>query len=139
MPTAERGILAVVDGSATGDRALDHAIALAIDQAAPLTLLFVIPPRLWRAKRAQFDISPVKHDEAFAHEVLAAGKQRCAAAGVHASTRVRTGAPAEVLVEEVARGFERVVVGERRSPVGAPGLVAILREPIGDRLEVVEE
>src|SRR6185503_5777092 len=44
MAQAYRSILVAYDGSPNADRALDHAIALARDEHARLTLVAVVPP-----------------------------------------------------------------------------------------------
>jgi len=129
MDPLPKRLLLVYDGSTISDRALDAAIARALADDATVTLLGVVPPRLWRARRGQFQIPPDKHDEAFAHEQLARAKQRCKEAGVRAETRVRTGAPAHVIAEEAARGFQVLVMPERQSLTGAPSLAKVLTVP----------
>lgn len=134
-----RGLLVVLDGSETSRRALDLAIERARDRGLPVTLLSIVPPRLWRARRGQFQVAPEKHDEEFARTLLAEGKRACKAAGVQASSRLRSGPPAEVILEEASRGFDLVVLGERRNQVGAPTLVSIVKGRLASPLEVVAE
>ena len=133
------GFLVVLDGSATSERAVDVALAYAEKAGESVTLLAIIPPRLWRAKQGQFQVPPDNHDEAFAHSLIAAAKARCAERGVKAIGRLRSGPPAHVIEEEAARGYEMVVIGERRNLVGAPSLVSIVRDKLPVPLEVVEE
>ncbi len=133
------GLLVLVDGSETGRRALDVAVERARDKDLSLTLLAIVPPRLWRARQAQFQTSGEKHDEEFARELLAQAHRTAKQRGVHANERLRSGAPADVIVEEAARGFDAIVIGERRNLVGAPGLVSIVRGRLTIGLEVVEE
>jgi nucleotide-binding universal stress UspA family protein len=129
MDPLPKRLLLVYDGSTVSDRALDTAIARALGEDATVTVLGVVPPRLWRAKRGQFQIPPEKHDEAFAHEQLARAKQRCKDAGVRVETRVRTGPPAHVIEEEVAKGFQVLVMPERQNLTGAPSLAKVLALP----------
>jgi len=104
-----------------------------------VTCLAIIPPRLWRAKQGQFQMAPEKHDESFAHELLAAARARCEHARVEAHTLVRAGSPAAVLVEEAGRGYDALVLGERRAATGAPSLASIVRSRVPVPVEVVAE
>jgi nucleotide-binding universal stress UspA family protein len=139
MNAPSGGFLVVLDGSATSERALDTALAEAEKSGAGVTLLAIIPPRLWRAKQGQFQVPPDNHDEEFARSLIANGKRRCAERGVKCTGRLRAGPPAHVIVEEAGHGYERVVIGERRNLVGAPSLVSIVRDRLPAPLEVVEE
>jgi nucleotide-binding universal stress UspA family protein len=130
-------ILLVYDGSSIADRALDQTIARTRSSGAVITLLCVVPPRLWRARRGQFQMSAEKHDEEFAHEQLARAQQRCREAGVKAETRVRVGPPAHVIAEEAARGYGVLVLVERPSLTGAPTLAKIVAVPDGIELVLV--
>jgi len=124
-------MLLVYDGSSIGDRALEVAIARARTADATMTLLGVVAPRLWRAKRGQFQVSPEKHDEEFAHGQLDRAKIRCRDAGVRVETLVRTGPPAHIIAEEAANGYEVVFLAERRNMSGAPPLSSIVKVPDG--------
>ena len=128
-------MLLVYDGSSVADRALEVAIARAQTDQASITLLGVVAPRLWRAKRGQFQVSPEKHDEEFAREQLDRAKRRCREAGIRVETRVRKGPPAQVIAEEAAHGFRVVILAERRSLSGAPLLSSVIAVP--DETEVV--
>ena len=129
----------VVDGSETGRRALDRALQRARERGTSVTLLAIVPPRLWRAKQAQFQASPDKHDEEFARGLLSEAKQICKREGVRCAGRLRAGPPADVITEEAGRGFDGVILGERRRTTGAPSLGAILRARLAISVEVVEE
>jgi nucleotide-binding universal stress UspA family protein len=131
-------ILLVYDGSSIGDRALVVAIDRAIVADATITLLGVIPPRLWRAKRGQFQMAPEKHDEEFARAQLERAKERCREAGVKSESRVRTGAPAHVIAEEAGRGYGAVVIAERKSLTGAPTLSRVVALPNGVEIVAVD-
>jgi len=135
MDNASARFLLVYDGSSIADRALDATITRALSSDASVTLLFVVPPRLWRAKRGQFQISPEKHDEEFARDLLAHAKHRCREAGVRVETRVRTGPPAHVIAEEASRDYEVIVFAERPNVTGAPTLASVVVVP--SRTEVV--
>ena len=124
-------VLCVYDGSSVADRALVVAIARARSENATITLLGVVAPRLWRARRGQFQVSPEKHDEEFADAQLAVAKQRCVEADLRVETLVRTGPPAHVIAEEAANGYRTVVLPERRSLSGAPPLSAVVVVPNG--------
>jgi len=137
MDPATNGLLLVYDGSSIADRALDAAIARGLSSGTTITLLAVVPPRLWRAKRGQFQLSPEKHDEEFAHEQLSRAHDRCREAGVKAEERIRTGAPAHVIAEEAARGYRALVISERPSLTGAPTLARIIALPDGMEIVIV--
>lgn len=137
MDAGSPWLLLVYDGSTLADRALDAAVARALATGASITLLAVIPPRLWRARRGQYQISAEKHDEEFAREQLGRARERCTAAGVHAEIRVRTGPPASVIAEEAGKGYAALVIAERRSLVGAPSLARIVAVPDGTEVVVV--
>ena len=127
-------VLCVYDGSSVADRALDVAIDRARADDATITLLGVVAPRLWRAKRGQFQVSPEKHDEEFADRQLDRAKRRCVEAKLRAETLVRTGPPAHVIAEEAANGYRSVVLPERRSLSGAPPLSSIVAVPNGTEI-----
>lgn len=120
--------MVLFDGSAVAQRALLYAIDRAQAMSTGITVLAVIPPRLWRARRGQFQVQPYRHDEPFARAQLARAKDICRARGIRARGRVRNGAPIEVLIDEASKGYALVVIGERRNPSGAPSLGALLRD-----------
>jgi nucleotide-binding universal stress UspA family protein len=138
MDEPSNGVLVLLDGSETSEHALEHAIGIALERSLPVTCVAVIPPRLWRARQGQFQISPEKHDESFARELLAAGRGRCEKAGVGVRTIVRSGSPAAVLAEEAAT-YDVLVVGERRPIEGAPTLASIVSGRVATPIEVVRE
>lgn len=129
----------MLDGSETSLQALDLAINRAIERRTSVTCLAIIPPRLWRAKQGQFQMAPEKHDESFAHELVTAAREQCRKANVDARTLVRSGSPAAVLVEEAGRGYDLLVLGERRPLTGAPSLAAIVRGRVPVPVDVVSE
>jgi nucleotide-binding universal stress UspA family protein len=137
MTEAPPRLLLVYDGSTIADRALDVAIERARSSGASIVLLAVVPPRLWRARRGQFQVSPEKHDEEFALAQLARARDRCHAAGIHTDQRVRTGAPAHAIAEEAATGYAAIVMAERRSLTGAPPLARVVVVPDGTEVVVV--
>jgi len=124
-------VLCVYDGSSVADRALEVAIDRARSADATITLLGVVAPRLWRAKRGQFQVSPEKHDEEFADRQLERAKHRCTEASLRAETLVRIGPPAHVIAEEAARGYRTVVLPQRRSLSGAPPMSSVIAVPNG--------
>lgn len=128
MPSQTPNVLVLFDGSALAERALLYAIDRAQEMSTGITILAVIPPRLWRARRGQFQIEPYRHDEPFARAQLARAKEICRDKGIRARGRVRSGAPIQVLIDEASKGYALVVIGERRNPSGAPGLGGLLRD-----------
>jgi nucleotide-binding universal stress UspA family protein len=128
VPTQTPNVLVVFDGSALAERALLYAIDRAQAMSAGITVLAVIPPRLWRAQRGQFQVEPYRHDEPFAREQLARAKGLCRDKGIRARGRVRSGAPLDVIIDEASRGYELFVIGDRRNPSGAPSLGALVRD-----------
>lgn len=137
-PPAANRILILYDGSSASDRALGFALERAGEIGATITILAVVPPRLWRAKRGQFQIPPHKHDEEFARAQIARAKATCRAAGIRSEGRVRTGAPVRVVSEEAGRGYRMLVLGNRGSPTGAPSLAALVSAPGGCEVVVIE-
>jgi nucleotide-binding universal stress UspA family protein len=133
------GVLVLLDGSETSERALDLAIERALERRLPVTCLAVVPPRLWRAKQGQFQMAPETHDELFAADLVAMARDRCEKHGVDARTLVRCGALAAIIVEEAREGYALVVLGERRSLTGAPSLASIVRDRLAVPVDVVAE
>ena len=130
-------LLLVFDGSSIADRALEAALTRARSLGASITLLAPVPPRLWRAKRGQFQVSPEKHDEEFARDQLKRAHDRIKAEGVHVEQLVRVGPPARVIAEEIAKGYAALVIPERRSLTGAPPLARVVAVPDGTEVLVV--
>lgn len=130
-------LLLVYDGSSVADRALERTIERALQLEASVTVLGVVPPRLWRARQGQFVIPPEKHDEEFAHDLVRRARLVFGEAGIHTEGRVRTGPPVTVINEEAARGYEVVVVATRPSTTGAPDLAMLVKVPEGCELLAV--
>lgn len=128
-PVGAGRILLVYDGSSVADRALNAAVERARAATASITLLAVVPPRLWRARRGQFQMSPEKHDEEWARAQLSRAHDHCREAGIHVETLVRTGPPARVIGEEAARGYAALFVSARPSLTGAPPLARVVVVP----------
>jgi nucleotide-binding universal stress UspA family protein len=124
-------IILVYDGSSVADRALDAALQRARAVTTSITLLAVLPPRLWRARRGQFQIPQEKHDEEWARAQLSRAHDRVREAGVHAELLVRVGPPARVIGEEAARGYAAVFLSARPSLTGGPPLARVLSVPAG--------
>jgi nucleotide-binding universal stress UspA family protein len=130
-------ILLVYDGSTVADRALGAALDRARESEGSITLLGVIPPRLWRARRGQFQMSPEKHDEEWVHAQLSRAHAALREAGVHGEELVRVGAPAAVIAEEAARGYDSVFMSIRPSLTGAPPLARLVAVPAGTEIVAV--
>jgi hypothetical protein len=108
---------------------LNAAVQRARQATASITLLAVVPPRLWRARRGQYQMSPEKHDEEWARAQLARAHDLCREAGIHVETLVRTGPLALVIGEEAARGYAALFLAARPSRTGAPPLARVLTIP----------
>jgi nucleotide-binding universal stress UspA family protein len=111
MAPAYRSILVAYDGSSNADRALDHAIALAHDEHARLTLVAVMPPAAGGSPFA-----PMPGDQAsWIREGFESSLRRAAARvpdDISVTTRVLEGAPAKRIVDCVrAGGHDLVVMG----------------------------
>ncbi|MBI4729235.1 MAG: universal stress protein [Acidobacteria bacterium] len=130
MQAAAARLLAVFDGSSLTERALRRAVEIALERRARLTVLVVTPPRLWRGRRAQFDIPLESRDDDFARAQVARAKEICGALGIRAAGRLRSGPPVDVIVDEVSRGYDLVVIGDRGSLSGAKTVGERVREHV---------
>ena len=137
MDNGSRKVLLVYDGSSVADRALERTIERAVAIQASVTVLGVVPPRLWRAKQGQFVIPEEKHDEEFAHDQVRHARQAIAQAGVHSEGRVITGPPVSVITDEATHGYAVVVLAARPTFTGAPDLAMLVRVPAGCELVAV--
>jgi len=137
MDDGTRKVLLVYDGSTVADRALKRTIERALAIQASVTVLGVVPPRMWRAKQGQFLIPPEKHDEEFAHDLVRHARHAIAEAGVHSEGRVITGPPVTVITAEAAQGYSIVVLATRPTPTGAPDLAMLVRVPDDTELVAV--
>lgn len=117
-------ILVAIDGSPDARAALDHAIALARDQRARLTLLTVVPPITSAAILA--GASPQALTDCF---VRMLGEHRDAVpADVPVTTRTLEGAPAK-RIAELAADHDLVVMGTHgRGRVGDAVLGSVSRD-----------
>jgi nucleotide-binding universal stress UspA family protein len=108
-----RNILVAVDGSADGDRALDHAIALTRDQHARLTILTVIPPI---SPMVAFTADVAQCAQAIAHAsrtILREAADRVPG-DVGLTTRMAEGVPDRQIIEAaVEGGADLIVIGSR--------------------------
>ena len=137
MADDSRKVLLVYDGSSVGDRAVHVTIERALAIQASVTVLGVVPPRLWRAKQGQFVIPPEKHDEEFAHDQIRRARLAIGEAGIHSEGRVITGPPVTVITDEASHGYAVVVLATRPTPTGAPDLAMLVRVPEGCELVAV--
>jgi nucleotide-binding universal stress UspA family protein len=137
VPDAPQSILVVFDGSDVSKRALSSAIERARARNAPLTVLAVIPPRLWRAKRGQLQVPPYRHDEPFVREQIAHAKDLARREGVRVGAKIRTGPPAHVIADEAAKGYSLVIMGDRPNAAGGPTLGGMVRQQTICEVELV--
>jgi nucleotide-binding universal stress UspA family protein len=137
MTDDAKRVLLVFDGSSVAERALRRTIERALELEAIVTVLGVVPPRLWRAKQGQFVIPPEKHDEEFAHEQVRRARHTIGEAGIHSEGRVRTGPPVAIITEEASQGYTAVILATRPTPTGSPDLAMLVRVPEGCELVAV--
>lgn len=106
MMACYRNILVALDGSADGYAALSHAVALAHDQGARLTLLSVAPPISAPASGGAPPPADLEH--------LHAGVLQAATASmpddVSVTTRLTHGDPAEMIVWLAEEGNHDLIV-----------------------------
>lgn len=100
-------ILVAIDGSEDAESALRHAVDLARDQNALMTLLTVAPPQPAPAGGAATSAPPDLH--AF-HEKLLREATDSIPADVGVTTRLERGNPADTILR-VAEGHDLVVMG----------------------------
>jgi nucleotide-binding universal stress UspA family protein len=131
-------VLVVFDGSGLGERALGHAIERARALHTGVTVLCVIPPRLWRGRRGQFQLPAVdRRDEEFARGQIARAKELARTKGIRARGKLRRGSVASVLVDEASKGYALLVMGDRINPSGARSLGSLIRENAPIDVELV--
>lgn len=131
-------ILVLFDGSALAERALDHAIDRARELGTGVAVLSVIPPRLWRSRRGQFQLPAVdSRDEEFARAQIARAKEIARAKGIRIRGKLRRGAVIGVLIDEASKGYALLVIGERANPSGARSLGSLIRENAPIDVELV--
>jgi nucleotide-binding universal stress UspA family protein len=129
-------ILVPLDGSATAERGLREAIALAADQKATLLLLYVVDnfPLLAEAAPAgnyQETLARLRHD---GEELVDKGQREAAALGLLADTLVRDISQetvADAIIDEARRaGCDLIVMGTH-------GRRGISRLTLGSQAELV--
>jgi nucleotide-binding universal stress UspA family protein len=129
MKDRSSDVLVVFDGSGLGERALHHAIERARALETGVTVLCVIPPRLWRRRRGQFQLPAVdRRDEEFARRQIARAKDLARQKGVKARGKLRRGSVANVLIDEASKGYALLVIGDRTNPSGARSLGSLIRD-----------
>jgi nucleotide-binding universal stress UspA family protein len=100
-------ILVAIDGSADAEAALRHAVDLARDQNALVTLLTVAPPQptpVGPATSAPPDLQSF-------HEKLLREATDSIPADIGVTTRLERGNPAETILRIAAEGHDLVVMG----------------------------
>ena len=129
-------ILVPLDGSATADRGLREAIALAADRKCRLTLLHVVNdfPMLVEMSSAVSFQETLSFLTRAGEEVLAKAKAAATAAGVEADTllrEVRQGRVAEVIAEEAKKANCDLIV------MGTHGRRGLSRMALGSDADLV--
>lgn len=109
-----RSILVALDGSPASAAALEHAIRLAQDEGARLTLISVAVPLRWRPATPIYIPFPSDEElERQAQEILDRA-EREVPEDVPVSTVVRRGEAAKAILERVEQGeHDLVVIGSR--------------------------
>jgi nucleotide-binding universal stress UspA family protein len=100
-------ILVAVDGSPHDEAALRHAVDLARDQKALMTLLTVAPPPQTPVGAAT-SVPPDLHDF---HEKLLREATDSIPTDIGVTTRLERGNPAETILRIAAEGHDLVVMG----------------------------
>jgi nucleotide-binding universal stress UspA family protein len=103
-----RRILVAVDGSACGERAVEHAVRLAATTGSTVVFLFVMDT----LREFNEGVMPEVRRELQAQgtAVLDRAQKVAADAGVDAACELLEGSPADVIVEK-AKNFDLVVMG----------------------------
>jgi nucleotide-binding universal stress UspA family protein len=118
---AGQSIVAGTDGSASADRAVDRAgaLALALGAKVHVVMSYWDPTSggAWMAAAGGFAVGETFSDadaKAAAEKVVARARARLAASGVEAQTHVCSGDPAQALMSVAAdEEAEMIVVGNR--------------------------
>jgi nucleotide-binding universal stress UspA family protein len=138
-----RNILVAVDGSPTSDRGLQHAAALAAQQGARLTVVYVLDiyaavSEMQMAFSSLYD-QQLEVMRRFGQQVLDKAATAAAAAGVQAQCVLRevgVARVADVIAEEAAKGFDLLVLGThgrrgfRRFMLGSDAELVLRMSPI---------
>jgi len=101
-------ILVPTDGSACGEKAIDHALQLAGGARSTVVFLFVMDTARNYDEGLMPEVRQKLADEGA--RALARARQRAADAGVEAQVKLVEGDPAEVILED-APDFDLVVMG----------------------------
>ena len=130
-------ILVPVNGSATADRGLREAIALAVDQRARLCLLHIVDGFSMLSEEAASDKSfeqTLKRLRRSGEELLARARHAAGAAGAQADTKlheVTQETIAQAIVDEAAKsGCDLIVMGTH-------GRQGVSRLALGSEAELV--
>ncbi len=127
-------ILVPVDGSSDAKKALEFAIGLAKSCGSTITVMYVVPRRVYvAAQEAGFVTIPtLMHDmEALGKNVLEEGEKLAHAAEVNSDKTLVHGLPAEeILKKSVAGKYDMIVIGSR----GRTAAKAFLLGSVSDRV-----
>ncbi len=111
-------VLVPTDGSEAVDRALDHAIPLAVDHDARVHALYVVDRRVATAGSSELHDEVIADLESEGEEAVAAVTERAEEAGLDVETVVRTGTPDTEIVAYAEEADIDVIVmsPEGKSP-----------------------
>jgi nucleotide-binding universal stress UspA family protein len=147
-----RNILVAVDGSPTADQGLKHAVALAAEQHANLTAMYVLDiyaavSEMQMSYAAMYD-QHLETMRRYGRQVLDKAATMAAAGGVQATCVLRevgVARVADVIAEEAAKGFDLLVLGThgrrglRRFMLGSDAELVLRMAPIPVLLVRAEE
>ena len=111
-------ILVPTDGSEAVDRALEHAVRLAVDHDATLHALYVVDRRIATANTGDLHDEVVADLESQGEDAVEAVADAAAEAGLDVETRIARGTPDTEIVEYAAdAGIDVIVMSpEGKSP-----------------------
>ena len=113
-PPAIRRILLATDLSGVSDRAVDHAIELAVEHGADLVVLSVVDPKGLRLPGGRY-LRRMDQERARVEAGIRSIVARAWAAGAHAAFLVWEGEPAEsILSAAAAEKADVIVLGSHR-------------------------
>jgi nucleotide-binding universal stress UspA family protein len=113
-------ILVVLDGQPEGQRALEHALALAVPLRARLDAV-VVEGRLPALPATVAEVDEAKREkDAFFEQIARLAEDQSAEAGVECVAEIAAGPPADVILSRAREGgFDLVVVGYHRRLFGS--------------------